>query len=331
MSSNKKLSLQEFVNTPLDSIVANQRVIIFSKTGDQPISLVQSCLFSYVKNQLKISLMMCDISTLSYQELCAQCDSAFLDQQIAYWLRGDIKTVGPTSFANYVNQYSGPNYLFVTQADNFLVNTKNKSSLVVVEIPDVVDGILYRQLMPLWSDRVMGETAIALMADLFVRYRKLPINMAAVFTQYALLMSPQNKRFFIDQYADRMVTLPRTLFSLAQYFFAADVTSFFAEWAKLHEWYPIPFWTSFWSEQVWRASAYVSLMESKQQDAAKIMAVRLPFSFIRSGWQKYTGERGKLKFARTHQELYEIDVRFKNGQYFHDLDRWYMHFLSASF
>ena len=97
---------------------------------------------------------------------------------------------------------------------------------------------------------------------------------------------------------------------------------FFESWNSMSRDYSDLFWTTFWSEQLFKASAYISLNNGKNFLQAKRIAYRLPFSFIQKDWKMLKVH----ELAQAHNQLYAIDMNIKNGLNAH-LEHFYLNFM----
>jgi hypothetical protein len=118
-----------------------------------------------------------------------------------------------------------------------------------------------------------------------------------------------------------------SLFTLSQYFFARDGMRFFKQWSILKDQYAAPFWISFWSEQLWRASSFIELSEQHNFAEAKRISFKLPFSFIQRDWKNVTVQELK----RAHDVLYHCDCAIKNGGDPNVLELFYTDYLQRQY
>jgi DNA polymerase III delta subunit len=123
-----------------------------------------------------------------------------------------------------------------------------------------------------------------------------------------------------------MIVPELSLFSLSQALFDRKPSSFFKLWKQFSQKYSVPFWITFWSEQLWRAYCYVRLQKNGKEAEAKKIGYRLPFSFLNRSWRNYTLEELKTY----HHLLYEIDYQVKNGGSAYALDLFYATMLLQS-
>ena len=126
---------------------------------------------------------------------------------------------------------------------------------------------------------------------------------------------------------EKIVVPEESLFSLAQFFFARKKDAFFKVWLNLKDEYNGAFWTTFWSEQLWKAYHVVSLRKEGNFAAAKQMESRLPFSFLQKDWKTFDAK----ELSHAHDFLYSIDHRLKNGLSDNGLEIFYHGFMRGAF
>ena len=108
---------------------------------------------------------------------------------------------------------------------------------------------------------------------------------------------------------DRIVAPDYSLFMLSTFFFGKKKKSFFALWLGVKDLYPEAFWTSYWSEQIFRAYGYSQYAKRQDFTKAKKIGYRLPFSFIQKDWRSV--EQSAL--VKAHQSIYSADWHAKNS------------------
>ncbi len=119
--------------------------------------------------------------------------------------------------------------------------------------------------------------------------------------------------------------LSPALFELSKAFFSKTASRFFELHASFTTHYPPLFFVSYWGDQWWRAFHYISAMREGKAEAAKIAGQRLPFSFLKEGWKKYSPEHFKtLLYLLCH-----VDYRFKQGYSNLWIDVLYQHHFSG--
>jgi hypothetical protein len=124
-----------------------------------------------------------------------------------------------------------------------------------------------------------------------------------------------------------VVAPAQSMFNLSTYLFQKNGDKFFELWKRIAESYSAPFWVAFWSEQLWRASMFVTLNKQRKYNDARKIAFRLPFSFINRDWHNYSAD----ELAAAHDFIYRLDGRLKNGGSDIGLDLFYAQFLSNQF
>lgn len=264
------------------------------------------------------------IASLSYDNdqaavsFYTSLETTFLGQQRWYWLLGvvGIDKKKKDSLQQYIKNYQGPHCLFCYGEDT----TLSGETVVKVTMPTQVDKELFVLMQQLFG----YEENRSFSRQLFAQYETVPLDQASLMAGYGSLVGSAYPEFF-ETVARCVIPEDRSLFLLSQHFFARNCTSFFSLWAKIGNEYPIAFWLSFWSEQLWRASSFIDLMRKEDFIAAKTVGFRLPFSFLKKDYKKVAVQ----DLIDTHNRLYELDWWVKNGA--HDscapLERVYLRFL----
>jgi hypothetical protein len=118
----------------------------------------------------------------------------------------------------------------------------------------------------------------------------------------------RNIAVFFDSWFHLIVSENQSLFILSQYLFARNKDLFYAYWSRYASHYPLEFWITFFSEQLWQAGIFIYKAEKGQFIQAKRSAYRLPFTFINKDWKAY-----KFTYIqRMHDRIYSIDYVNKN-------------------
>ncbi len=262
--------------------------------------------------------------TLSYQNVqndnsgaaMASLRTTFLGQKHCYWL-GSIDNIGKKQqqeWLSFLEQYNGPHILLFF-GQNLLKNKQENWN--IISLPEDVGLPVFKNMAQFFEAREASFEQI-----LFRQSEKITLDTAYLFLQYAQVVGQNSKQFATDWLPD-MIVSEVSLFALSQALFDRNKTVFFSLWGQMAHRYSVPFWTTFWSEQLWRAYAYIRFQKLKKISEAKKIGYRLPFSFLNRTWRSYSLERLK----KAHNFLYEIDHQVKNGGDAFALDLFYAIFL----
>lgn len=247
----------------------------------------------------------------------AGLQTSFLGQRRCYWLGSDqeLSKKQLEYWQRFLLQYNGPHIiLFCTST----IPKKMPDSWQIIELPDTVDARLFQKI----AQVTIGKSS-SLSAALFKETKGVSIDAAVMLTQYGVVVG-KGEREFVKEWLPHMLVADTSLFALSQTLFERKASSFFSLWKKVALQYSPPFWTMFWSEQMWRAYWYVLLQRKNKPADAKKIGYRLPFSFLRYQWRNYSVE----DFQKAHTLLYDIDYRLKNGGSEYQLDLFFSLFLT---
>jgi hypothetical protein len=159
---------------------------------------------------------------------------------------------------------------------------------------------------------------------LYERCAEVKLDTAALLFEYANLIGKGAEQFF-DEWLFNIVSLETSLFRLSQHFFAKDARLFFAQWEQVRNHYPVHFFVSYWSEQLWAGHLFTLLAKQGKITEARKIGYRLPFSFIQRQWHRY--QNGELKKA--HEALIALDSGIKLGAPEAIIDLFYSSFFQG--
>lgn len=257
---------------------------------------------------------------LSAQALHAQLSTSFLGRSDFLWL-GDLSSLESVSLKKQMftllESYEGPhNLMGFTQADEKNIPTKTIISLDT----DFWEGdrrAIVTFLFP------QNPSAADTVEKMLKGIRLASLDQLLALAQYGGVVG-KNAPLFTQQWMRKIVAPEASLFDLSSYFFGRKVEQFWSCWNLLKEEYAAPFWTTYWSEQLWRAHYVIKLYKENRITEAKQLSYRLPFSFLQRDWKNLSAE----ELQRAHQFLYEGDHAFKNGASEFFLEVFYTSFLS---
>lgn len=218
----------------------------------------------------------------------------------AYWL-GEL-----SSKSTALLSYRGPCRLA------FFVAAEAKISL-----PAHVTAIA----LPTIATTVQLDAAIELLAlsltperrGLVASYLPLTLDKLLFIIDHVALVSGPSLSFF-PAYLSRIMGDESNLYQLTDYFLARNAKAFYTLWDKLGHTYEPPFWTVFFGRTLWRVAEFLVAGASNQS-----VGRGLPFSFLKSGYKKYT----QHDIAKRFNAIYHLDVACKSGSSAGQLEKFF--------
>ncbi len=258
---------------------------------------------------------------IPFASIQAQVATTFLGQKDILWL-GDISAIEEAASKKQLLQllggYQGPHVLIGSVHPD---DWKHKSiPLIMLEEP-LSEGDR-KAIISFLFPTVDGARVNELIKSL----PKVTLDQLLLLMNYLPFLG-KNSAEFKEQWVPKLLATENSLFELSQYFFGLKPVLFWNAWQTVKDEYAGPFWTTYWSEQLWRASMVVSLYQQNKIVDAKQLAFRLPFSFIQRDWKLHSVE----SLRRAHAFLYEGDCALKNGSSEFFLDCFYSSFLAKQF
>lgn len=318
------MNFLHFLNQTSHSNFFNTKpLILFQGSGDYPLLF-----FSFLIKKLKSQKIITETINLSQEDSAtvkARLETSFLGLPVFYWLRNvtDLPAQKRVHWLDYIQQYNGSNTIacFIDKTQPLQLSNKE----LVITMPSKVDQALFIALMKFF-DRPLSKRNMQIITTLYKRNEALTLDSACILMYY-LTMVGASINHFMNDWLDALVVPEKSLFLLSQYFFAKDSQQFFKRWSTIVHDYMPAFWSSFWSEQIWRACNFVKLTRNKKNAEAKNIGFRLPFAFLRRDWQQYTC----TELSNAHQFIYAMDFRLKNGGIPFSFDLFYAKFFLNEF
>lgn len=246
--------------------------------------------------------------------LKAQLEMSFLGTDSVFWLHEDLVTDNLTSSA--LESYCGQNCIGYSSQ----MGPKPGVQGITIEVPHEVtyENFIHLFLF-LYPEQSIKSASI--IRQIFKIYSVVNINSAIVLMQYCMLVGSRSD-LFLHEWLPIILNAEKSLFMLSSFLFAKKIGQFFHLWNLISCDYSEPFWTSYWSEQFFKATLFCSLMQDKKFAQAKKIAFKLPFSFMQKDWKVLRVD--ELKQA--HDHLYCIDWNIKNGLSAH-FEHFYLQFM----
>lgn len=306
-----------------NKLIPEGSLVCFRSRHDYPL-LFFTLLFDWLK-QRGHSIVSSKVIDKTESCMQVQLGTKFLGNVLLYWL-GDLGSLNKKSQKNwlgYLQKYAGPHSIgfFVGEDISFPL----KKALFNVHVPEKIscrEMIIIQRLL----FGATSKESSHFLEQLARQYGDIPLDLYCLLLNYALLVGKGSDLFFAE-WLDNIIPIKVSFFLLSQYFFAKKSELFFTKWLQVYERFNPPFWVAFWSEQLWRATLYVNLMNNNDHAQAKKIGFKLPFSFIKHDWRGY--HVNELKYA--HRYLFAIDYQLKNGGSACAFDLFYSKFFLNQF
>jgi hypothetical protein len=248
--------------------------------------------------------------------------TTFLGQTFLYWF-SDLTVLTSkkkkTDFISFITSYQGPHKIIGCIDDQEIIK------LVDGQIIQFEENYTADQALKLYFlyDGQKPEVISYFLGKLY-RYRKqYTIDQLCILLEYSSLLGKNIDQFF-QEWLDEIVISDVSLYALGQYFFEKNPKKFFELFNKVRHLYSDPFWTSFFSEQLFKAYWFV-VNKGQIASEQKQMTFGLPFSFMKFDWKHHKKEA--LQIA--HQRIYQVDLAFKSGGSGMELDLFCMQFFQG--
>jgi hypothetical protein len=245
-----------------------------------------------------------DVASIPTAHFIAQLQTSFLGMGLIYYLRNchELDKKNHQLLLEFLGAYQGPHQILLGALNENAVRL-NKQCLV--EIPHAIDVTTMLTLFNFLKKKNNLQVQ-KFIQSLCASYNSITLDQACMIFSYMQVIGK------VDECAnlfEKILQSEQSLFSLSQYFFAKDASNFFKRWAIIEQEYPMTFWCTYWSEQLWRAYYVCYYLERQQIQQAKSFGYRLPFSFVQKDWKKSSLQ----ELRKAHQAIYELDVANKNN------------------
>jgi hypothetical protein len=299
------------------AIFTNHQVIYFT-ANKYPFNFFK-LFFNFLRKHHDIKTLNLFINNLSDWQVCRQSlEISFLGQKNYYWLHEltvDAKT--KQLIYKYLASYTGPHsvLIFVNSDDNLLdqqapnINLDLKNNNNLVHLAKLIPSTNYLRLNN-FIRKIQDQVK-----------HNFTIDQLCILIQYGSLVRDLSE--FDIGWVFQVIEPEQSLFDLSKHFLFRDSAAFYKSWVLIVNTYPEQFWISFFSEQLFRAYWFVIYQKQENYRLSKQIGFRLPFDFMKSGWQYI--EPNLLKQA--HDYLYQVDYQLKNS----GSDLWLDAFLNKFF
>lgn len=285
------LTIDQFIQHP---------VMQLHKEGDYPLLFIRS-LLEKINDHVPVRVI--DIKEQSFDELASALHVSFLGMKQWFWF-GDVHLYSEKEkqqFLKLIQTYQGPHHIAFFSADKEASLAKH-----VISIHDCSSEQEFHDLVTRWHGPVSKSLSHAI-PYFFKKRKQFTPDQILLLADYGSL-SGNLLSTFMDEWFDRLIVSQDSLFTLSSLFFGRQ-SSFLTTWYSLKQLYPPVFWTTYWSEQLFRASAYIKAQEKKDVKEARSISFKLPFSFINHDWKKIS----LTELAHLHDSMYQLDCSLKQG------------------
>lgn len=302
------------------AILEESKNILFRSEGEYPL-LFFSLIYQKIKQSSKHVQIISD--TQDFASLVSQLGTTFLGQSTIFIVPdlNNFDTALRSKIISFLVTYTGPHTIiwYMKKEQEIQIPTLQSMS---IDIPAYMDK---REIVHIAESLFVRNLHNHVTA--FLKYqKKVTLEQAVLLLHYFAIVG-NGMDDFMHKWFDTLILPEQSLFSLSQYFFARDGIRFFPLWKQLSSRYGTQFWISFWSEQLWRAGAFVALSNKKKFADAKRISYKLPFSFMQKDWQKTTYH----ELEKAHDMLYAYDGRIKNGGDERVIELFYADYLAGTF
>lgn len=248
--------------------------------------------------------------------------TTFLGQTFLYWF-SDLSLITSkkkkTDFLNFLATYYGPHKIIG------LIDLEQNISLENGQIVPFQDNYSSDQVLQLdfLYEGQKPEVVSYFLAKLYRQRKQYSLEQLAILLEYASLLGKNIDHFF-ESWLDEIVTSDVSLYAVSQYFFEKNPKKFFELFNQVRYQYTDPFWTSFFSEQLFKAYWFV-VQKGQIAPDQKQMTFGLPFAFMKNDWRLH--KNSSLQIA--HQKIYEVDLAVKSGANEKQLDLFCMQFFQG--
>jgi len=321
-NNNKISNIQDYLSK---SFWKNNSLITCFYSPEYPL-LFSSFLQKILKFQNLNLTSLASSNYNNFNNYKSSLDVSILGQKNVMWL-SDINNLDLKNkklLLNYLSNYSGPHKIafFITDLEYTKILSKN-SKFNLINLSTSSKSIINNlsSYYKLNYNLNISSKFINLLHNL-----KLTLDQIIILFNYGISCG-ENYQDFEHNWLNKIIILEQTLFDLSSSFFSRDAKNFLNNWEKVKDNYPEQFWTVFWSEQLFRAHAYILLQKDKNYIQAKKAAYKLPFSFINIDWHKFSS----LELSKAHDFMQKIDFDLRHGSSNILLDLFFLKFLNKSF
>ena len=283
-------------------LLLQHNIINFYSAEEYPVLL-----FSFLLKDAssKIEVRFIDLKEQKIEDLVSEVNMSFLGSRILFWF-SDISQLSERdskAFYNLIKNYNGSNILVFYSKEKLSVQCQTAISIL---LDDIKSEIEFRSFAKLIFDPISRSLDFNI-KKFFKKRQKFSLDQAFLLSYYGSTLGVASDEF-LDSWFDAIIISQESIFNLTSLLFAKN-REFIKAWHKIKDVYAPAFWTTFWSDQFFRAYWYVYYQNHKDFSNAKKISYKLPFSFINYDWKKV-----KLAdLASAHNYFYNLDCDVKNN------------------
>lgn len=317
------MTLVEFFGQTKQKSFWNQPLVICFY-GEEYSPIFFRFLINFLNEKKLVSMKQLNVS--DRKQLLESLHQCFLGEAFFYWLGDILETLkskkNELDLIEILSLYRGPHSIA------FFANRDHQLSLTVkkrITMVDLASKVSLEDAIKIFAffDVQISHGKKMVLHDICEQSEGISLDNLCMLINYFSVTSSRVDEHLKDHLAN-IVVPEKSLFALSQAFFKRQKEQFFERWSQCCDDYTIPFWVSFWSEQMWQAYCVVTFLKQNDFSMAKRFSYRLPYSFMKYDWQMCS--LSQLK--RSYELLYEIDYKFKRGSTFCSLDFFYQSYFS---
>lgn len=237
--------------------------------------------FSLLSRKIKDSIGLVesfDLETQGQVDVLSRLEISNLGTAKLYYWLGYVSGLSPKKkrfWLDYLSHYQGEHLIGFCLNEEDQRKQGNKSLCVLID--KKVDHIHFEQLV---SSFQMARPSVVkrMIKHIFPYGGAIDIDKACLLAHYATVVG-NNLEQFCDELLPVLLNPEQSLFKITEYFLRKRSKEFFALWAQVKDKYADVFWTSFWSDALWRACYYAQAMRNGKQLEAKKLAINCLFPF----------------------------------------------------
>lgn len=227
------------------------------------------------------------------------------------------------AYIRFIANYKGPHRIisFISTADSTLFK---QDGIVSCSLQEVYTSDQVKQV-PILYDQDNPAISAYFFSKLYRLKKEYSLEQLCLLQEYAKLLG-KNMNVFFQEWIDKLIVSDVSLFHMSQLFFEKSSTEFFVKWKEIRGNYSDQFWTTFFSEQLFKAYFYIQHGGHVPTDQKQLL-FGLSFSFLKHDWKVYD----QKELALAHQKIYNIDLSLKQGGSVYQLDAFLASFFAGLF
>lgn len=319
------MNLQQFFTALRTGDLTTEAPVIFLRGNQDYPLLLCALIIDRLRAVTGVTIDSLDLQLHDEVSIASKWATSFLGMRSYYWLHNIALLDGAKRkhCEALLQSYEGPHCLIFFSSQDTMPGLSSRA--LIVDIPEACSKEDFLALVA-FCEGSKSENVLSFAHTIFSQVNSIPFDTACVLMRYATLLG-SHQSVFTKRWLGQLVYPERSLFTLSQYLFAKNERAFFRAWSEVAQEYSDVFWTSFWSEQLWRASVYIKLMHNNNRVEADKVGFRLPFSFKNKEWRRWD----PAELTGAHTFLTATDVILKNGGELFHLELFYAKVLEGDF